>query len=92
MQMNKAILRNGEIVIFDQKVILQLPRWVFSSNPLVRKQIFFHISLRPVKQNQFFQHWNQQAISCPSSQCLLDQMQDKKPILVVATDQVSGHT
>ena len=44
MQMNKAILRNSKIVIFDKKIILRWPGWVFS-NPLDRKQIFFHINL-----------------------------------------------
>ena len=34
--------------------------------------------------NKFFQHWNQQATSCPSQQCLVDQIQGQKPNLVVA--------
>ena len=34
---------------------------------------------------EFFQHWNEQATSCPSLEC---QIQVQKPILVVATDQM----
>ena len=42
--------------------------------------------------NQFFQHLNQQATSCPSPKCLVDQVQFQKTILVVATDQMPDHT
>ena len=45
--------------------------------------------MKPV---DFFQLWNQQAISCSSPQCLVDQIQVKEPILVVATDQIPDHT
>ena len=41
MQMNKAILRNSEIEIFDKKIISRPPGWVFFSNPLDQKQFFF---------------------------------------------------
>ena len=44
--------------------------------------------MKPV---DFFQHWNQQATSCPSPQCLIDQNQVEKPIQVVATDQMPDH-
>ena len=37
-----------------------------------------------LKRNQFdFQHWNQQATSCPSPSCLVDQIQVQKLILVI---------
>ena len=45
MQMNKAILRNSETVIFDKKIISRSPGWVFFPNPLDRKKFFF--SRRP---------------------------------------------
>ena len=38
-----------------------------------------------------FQQGNQQATTCPSPQCLIDQIQVQKPILVVATDQMPNH-
>ena len=41
---------------------------------------------------EFFQHWNQQATSCPSLQCLIGQTQVQKPILVVATEQIPDYT
>ena len=41
---------------------------------------------------EFFQHWNQQAASYPSPQYFVNQIQVKKPILVVATDQMPDHT
>ena len=41
--------------------------------------------------SQFFQDWDQQAISCPSPHCLVDQIQVQEPILVVATDQMPDH-
>ena len=44
-----------------------------------------------MKLTEFFQHRNQQATSCPSPQCLVDQIQVQKPILVVATDQMPDH-
>ena len=44
-----------------------------------------------MKPFEFFQHLNQQATSCPSPQCLVDQVQVWNPILVVATDQMSNH-
>ena len=44
------------------------------------------------KLDEFFQHWNQQATSYPSPQCLVDQIQVQKPILVVTTDQTPDHT
>ena len=34
----------------------------------------------------------QKATSCPSPQCLVDQNPIQKPILVVATDQITDHT
>ena len=45
--------------------------------------------MKPV---DFLQHWNQQATFCPSPQCLVDQSQVQKPILVVATDQMPDHS
>ena len=44
--------------------------------------------MKPV---EFSLHWNQQATSCPSPQSPLDQIQVQEPILVVATDLMSGH-
>ena len=40
---------------------------------------------------QISQHWNQQANSCPSPQCLVDQIQFKEPIQVTATNQIPDH-
>ena len=34
----------------------------------------------------------QQATSCPNPQCLIDQIQVQKPILVVGTNQMPNHT
>ena len=62
------------------------------------RTIHFHINsarvIRPVK-------WNNLSLSsieinkplpvCPSQQCLVDQIQVQKPVLVVATDQMPGH-
>ena len=49
--------------------------------------------IRPIKQNQLsFPRRNQQATSCPSPQCLVNQIQNQKPILVVAPDQMPDHT
>ena len=45
--------------------------------------------MKPVK---FFQYWNQQATFCSCPQCLVDQIQIQKPILVVATDQMPDQT
>ena len=45
-----------------------------------------------IKTVGFFQHWNQQATSCPTTQCLVDQIQAQKQILVVVTDQMPDHT
>ena len=42
MQMNKAILRNSKIVIFDQKKIAAI-QVSFFPNLLDWKQIFFHV-------------------------------------------------
>ena len=44
-----------------------------------------------MKQVEIFKHWNQQATSCSGPQCLVDQIQVQKPILVVATDQMPHH-
>ena len=44
MQMNKAVLRNSEIVIFDKKKFHGRPGEFFFSNPLDRKQFFFFTS------------------------------------------------
>ena len=44
-----------------------------------------------MKPAEFLQHWNQQAISCPSPQYLLDQIQGQKSILVAATDQMPDY-
>ena len=41
---------------------------------------------------EIFQHGNQQVASCPGPQCLVDQIQVKKPIEVVATDQMPDHS
>ena len=45
--------------------------------------------MKPV---EFSQHWNQEATSYPSPQCLIDLIQVQKPILAVATDQMNDHT
>ena len=39
--MNKTILRNSEIVVFDKKNNFAAAQMIFFSNPLDRKQIFF---------------------------------------------------
>ena len=45
MQMNKAILRNSEIVIFDKKNNFPVAQVSFFSNPLDRKpNLFLHRS------------------------------------------------
>ena len=36
--------------------------------------------MKPVR---FFQYWNQQAPSCPSQQCLKDQIEIQKPIMLL---------
>ena len=38
-----------------------------------------------------FQHWNQQATSCPGVQGLVEQIQVQKPILVAVTYQMPDH-
>ena len=48
--------------------------------------------IAPVLLNEFFQHLNQQATYCSSPECLLNQIQVQKQILVVATDQMPDHT
>ena len=50
-------------------------------------------TIRPIKtkQAEFFQHLNQQATSCPSLHCLVDQIQFQLPTLVVATYQMPDH-
>ena len=45
-----------------------------------------------MKPGEFSQHWNQQATTYPSAQCLVDQIQVQKPIQVVTTDQMPDHT
>ena len=45
-----------------------------------------------MKQVEFFQYWNQQATSFRDSQCLVDQIQVQKQILVPATDQIPDYT
>ena len=40
----------------------------------------------------FSQHLDQQATSCPSLQCLIDQTQVQKPIQVAAMYQKPDHT
>ena len=70
-----------------------LKRWIFLKN----SPIHFHISSTRVwtsqmKQAEFFQHWNQQATSCPSLQCLFGQLQVQKPTLVVVKNQMPDHT
>ena len=66
-----------------------LKKWFF----LKKRAIHFHINSssinRLVKWNQ---HWNQQSTSCPSSQCLVDQIQVQKPILIAVTDLMPDHT
>ena len=47
---------------------------------------------RSNKTSEFFQYWNQQTISYPRPQCLIDQIQVQQPILVAATDQMPDHT
>ena len=44
-----------------------------------------------VKQVEFFQDWNQQAISWSSPQFLKGQIQVQTPTELVATDQKPGH-
>ena len=61
-----------------------------SKKCLEKPVIHFHINstslIRLIKQNQ-------QATSCPNlHECLVYQIQFQKPILVVATDQMPGHT
>ena len=53
MQMNKAILKNSEIVIFDKKNNFTAARvsFFFFSNPLDQKKIFF--SRRPYRSTIF---------------------------------------
>ena len=70
-----------------------LKRWFFLKN----RPIHFHINSTSVKTGQmkpaeFFQHWNQQATSCPNPQCLVDQIQVQKSIIVVFTDWMPDHT
>ena len=45
-----------------------------------------------IKLDDFFQHWNQQATSCPIPQCLVDQIQIQTPILIIATNQMPDYT
>ena len=45
-----------------------------------------------MKPAEFSQHWNQQAASYPSPYCLVEQIQVQKPIQVVATYQMPGHS
>ena len=45
-----------------------------------------------MKPAEFSQYWNQQPISYPSAQCLVDQIQIQKPIQVIAADQMLDHT
>ena len=51
--------------------------------------LYLTIQKKPV---EFFQHWTQQAASCPSPQCLKNQIQVQKSILVAATYQIPDHT
>ena len=44
-----------------------------------------------MKPAEFFQYLNQQPTSCPNQQCLINQTQVKKPIQVVAKDQMPDH-
>ena len=44
------------------------------------------------KQVEFFQHLNQQYISCPSPQFLIDQIFVQLPSLVPDTEQIPDHT
>ena len=66
-------------------------RWFFLKN----RPLHFHINrtsvTRLVKWNQFSQHWDQQA-TYPSPQFLADQIQVRKPIQIVTTDQMPDHT
>ena len=66
-----------------------LKKWFFLKN----RAIHFHINSssinRLVSRNQ---HWNQQSTSCPSSRCLVDQIQVQKPILIAVTDPMPDHT
>ena len=39
----------------------------------------------------FFQHWNQQATSCPRPQCLVGQIQVQMPIPVVAANHMPDY-
>ena len=45
-----------------------------------------------MKSAEFFQNWNKQATCCPSTQCLVDQIQVQKPILAFAADQMPDYT
>ena len=40
---------------------------------------------------EFFQHSNQQGTSCLNPQCLTNQIQVQKPVLVIAVDQMPDH-
>ena len=45
-----------------------------------------------MKPAEFFQRWNEQATSCPSQNCFVDQIQVQKPIIIVVTDQMPDQT
>ena len=65
---------------------------------LKNRPIYFHINntsdIRSVKQNQlsFSSIEINKPLPAPSQQCLVDQIQVQKPILVAATDQMPNHT
>ena len=40
------------------------------------------------KQIEFFQHWNQQAVSCHSSLCYVGEIEVQKLAVIVATNQM----
>ena len=73
---------------------LYLKRWFFLKKWPIHFQISSTSVSRPVKKKlvEFFWHWNQQVTSCPSPQCLANQIQVQKRILIVATDQIPDHT
>ena len=58
-----------------------LKRWFFLESRPINFPINSTSVTRLVTQNQlsFLQHWNQEATSCPSPYCLIDQIQVQKP-------------
>ena len=64
---------------------------ILKADPLFFTSIAPALLDRSVKISWVFPDWNQQATSCLSPQCLIDQIKVQKPILVVVTDQMPDH-